>query len=100
MTITRNCGSPKLIELVETQYDQSRRYRMMAHAEGRSETSRVRWVDKSAEEHITLKDAVLAGDIDGGQSILRQHITKTTLHSIEGVGLHFEERKSSSQPLV
>jgi len=96
MAISKNCGSRKLIELIQTQYDQSRRYRMMAHAEGRSETARSRWVETSAAEHNTLKDAVLSSDIDAGQSILRQHITKTTLHAIEGVGLHFEERKGAS----
>ncbi|MEM1233552.1 MAG: FCD domain-containing protein [Pseudomonadota bacterium] len=96
MTITKNCGSPKLIELVETQYDQSRRYRMMAHAEGLSEKSRMLWVEKSAAEHNALKDAVLAGDLEAGPRILRKHITKTTLHSIEDVGLYFEGRESAS----
>ena len=96
MTISRNCGSPKLIALIETQYDQSRRYRMMAHAEGRSENSRSRWVEQSAAEHNALKDAVLVSDIDAGKTILKQHITKPTLHAIEGAGLHSEELKRTS----
>ncbi|WP_299211395.1 GntR family transcriptional regulator [uncultured Tateyamaria sp.] len=96
MTIVGNSGSQKLIELVSVQYDQTRRYRLMAHANDRSETSRSRWVEKSAEEHNALKDAVLQGDIKAGQSILRSHITKATLHVIEGTELQMEGLKGHS----
>lgn len=88
LAIAANSGSPKLIELICVQYDQSRRYRLMAHANGRSETSRSRWVEKSAEEHNALKEAVLSGDIEAGCAILKGHITKATLHVIAGVDMY------------
>ncbi|WP_298822491.1 FCD domain-containing protein [uncultured Roseibium sp.] len=87
MAIAGNCGSPKLIELISVQYDQSRRYRLMAHANDRSEMSRRRWVEKSANEHNELKDAVLSGDTKTGQNLLRGHITKAALHVISDTGL-------------
>ena len=90
LAIAENSGSPKLIELISVLYDQSRRYRLMAHANGRSETSRARWVEKSANEHNALKEAVLAGDTATGCAILKGHITKATLHVIEDVDMSFE----------
>lgn len=80
-----NCDSPKLLDLIGVQYDLSRRYRLMAHANDRSEKSRSRWVDKSAEEHDQLKQAALDGDIKTGQKVLKKHITKAALHAGEGV---------------
>ncbi|MEL6677903.1 MAG: FCD domain-containing protein [Pseudomonadota bacterium] len=96
MSISSNCGSPKLLDLIEVQYDQSRRYRLMAHAEGRSEPSRSMWVERSAEEHNALKEAVLAGDIAAGQGILRKHITKSALPVGLDGDLHFEALQGSS----
>jgi DNA-binding GntR family transcriptional regulator len=90
MAIASNCGSQKLIDLIAIQHDQSRRYRLMAHAHDRSEKSRSRWVRKSADEHSALKEAVLAGDIDSGQDLLRKHIAKATLHVIEEGSITFE----------
>lgn len=90
MAIVGNSGSQKLIELISVEYDQSRRYRLMAHAGVRSEQSRSRWVERSAEEHNALKEAVLTGNIEAGQAILRKHITKATLHVIEGVDFPIE----------
>lgn len=82
-----NCGSTKLLDIIGTQYDLSRRYRLMAHARDRSEKSRERWVDKSSKEHEQIKQAVLDGDIELGQEILRKHITKAALHSIDDSAL-------------
>jgi len=96
MAIAANCGSKKLIELIATQYDQSRRYRLMAHAHDRTEKLRSRWVQKSAGEHSALKDAVLAGDIAEGKAILKKHITKATLNVIEGVDISFGGLEKSS----
>lgn len=87
MAIVGNSGSHKLIELISVEYDQSRRYRLMAHASDRSEKSRSRWVERSAEEHSALKNAVLEGEVEAGQAILRKHITKATLHVIEDADL-------------
>ncbi|WP_282077864.1 GntR family transcriptional regulator [Epibacterium ulvae] len=83
MMISGNCGSQKLIELIKMQYDQSRRYRLMAHANDHSEVSRSRWIIKSGEEHRLLKDAVLAADVVAGQNILKKHITKAPLHVVD-----------------
>ncbi len=96
MAIAANCGSRKLTELIAIQYDQSRRYRLMAHAHNRAEKLRSRWVQRSAEEHSALKDAVLAGDIAEGKSILKKHITKATLNVIEGVDISFGGSQGSS----
>lgn len=98
LAIAGNCGSDKLIELIAVQHDQSRRYRLMAHAHDRSEEFRARWVQRSAEEHSDLKDAVLTGDVETGQAILRKHIRKATLHVIEDVDLSFEGLKELSKP--
>lgn len=78
-----NCGSPKLLELLGAQYDLGRRYRLMAHASDRTETSRARWVERSAKEHDELKHAALGGDVALGQKIIRAHITKAVLQAIE-----------------
>lgn len=80
-----NCDSPKLLDLIAAQYDLSRRYRLMAHAHDRSEESRARWVDMSALEHEQLKQFALDGDIKAGQKILKKHITKAALYTIESV---------------
>ncbi|WP_298357237.1 GntR family transcriptional regulator [uncultured Litoreibacter sp.] len=78
-----NCDSPKLLGIIETQYNLSRRYRLMAHAQDRSQTSRARWVETSAQEHRLLKDAALEGDTEMGKRVLRQHIKKAALHVVE-----------------
>lgn len=96
MAIVGNSGSPKLIELISVEYDQGRRYRLMAHAKDRSERLRSRWVERSADEHSALKEAVLHGDVAAGQSILRKHITKATLHVIEDVNLQTESLQKHS----
>ncbi len=95
MAIASNSGSQKLIELISVEYNQSRRYRLMAHAKDRSEKTRMRWVERSAEEHASLKDAVIKGDVEAGQAILRKHITKATLQVIEGAELQEGLKKSS-----
>jgi|TARA_B110000908_G_C10261501_1_gene459601 DNA-binding GntR family transcriptional regulator len=77
-----NCNSPKLLDIIATQYDLSRRYRLMAHANDRSLTSRARWVKNSAEEHEALKQATLEGNVSKGQEILKKHIRKATLHAV------------------
>ena len=65
-----NCGSPKSLDLFGTQYDLSRRYRLKAHGSDRSLKSRSPWVEKSAQEHELLKQAVLGNNIAEGQKIL------------------------------
>ncbi|MDC0738045.1 FCD domain-containing protein [Cognatishimia sp. SS12] len=97
MMISANCGSQKLIDLIEQQYDQSRRFRLMAHADSRSETSRMRWVRKSGEEHKALKDAVLAGDVKAGRDILRKHITKAPLHAVSGAADDSQDIQSNQE---
>lgn len=96
LAIAANSGSPKVIELISVQYDQSRRYRLMAHANERSEAARSRWVAKSAQEHDALKEAVLSGDIKAGCAILRGHITEATLQVIKDVDMSFEGLKQPS----
>ncbi|MEP5761076.1 MAG: FCD domain-containing protein [Litoreibacter sp.] len=80
-----NCSSPKLLDIIATQYDLSRRYRLMAHANDRSLTSRTRWVKNSAEEHEGLKQAALEGNVSKGQKILKKHIRKVTFHAVGAV---------------
>lgn len=85
--LAENCSSARLLGLLATEYDLGRRYRLMAHAEDKSHSSRSRWIARSASEHDQLKQAALEGDIAMGQSVLKGHITKATLHVIgEGPG--------------
>jgi DNA-binding GntR family transcriptional regulator len=91
-----NCASPKLLDLIEAQYDLSRRYRLMAHANDRSAKSRARWVEKSAREHDQIKQAALDGDIESGQAVLKKHITKAALHAIESTAQEREGGRLTS----
>ena len=75
-SLISNSGSPKLVEIIGTLYDHSKRYRLAAHSTRTAAFERKAWVAGSAAEHSALKDAALNGDVAFGQSILNKHITK------------------------
>lgn len=75
MALINHCGSPRLIETVSTFYDLTRRYRLMAysisHADHRT------WLERSAQEHIDLRECALSGDAKNGRRLLLEHINKS-----------------------
>lgn len=74
--ILANCGSPKLLEIIAAQYDLSRRYRLRAHSNRLRAMDRAEWIERSAAEHLQLKEAALTGDTTRGVGILKNHINK------------------------
>lgn len=62
------CGSPRLLEMHERLYNQSRRFRLAALSEG------VVDFEASKAEHDTLIDAILAHDPDKAILTLKAHI--------------------------
>lgn len=78
-----NCGSPRLIGTVATLYDLTRRYRLMAYADG--SISRPDWLERSPREHDELKVLALAGDADQAEAALRAHITKSFIEPLAAI---------------
>lgn len=76
LALCSKCGSPNLIELIETQYDLTRRYRLMAHSNRTNAADRAEWIENSSREHSALKEAALNSDVGAGKKLLRTHITK------------------------
>lgn len=88
LALAQNCGSPHLLDLIGRQYDLTRRYRLMAYADGKSDEDRANWLRKSSDEHKQISDAALAGDKARTSHILGAHVTKGTenefvLHSFD-----------------
>lgn len=78
LALCSNCGSEHLISLIEQQYDLTRRYRLMAHEKDKSEDVRRSWLIESTKEHLSLKEAVLAGDVEHAKNLLSGHINKNS----------------------
>jgi len=77
MALMRFCGSRQLMSTVESYYDLTRRFRLMAYA--KDPEDQLDWLQRSSKEHNALKDTVLEGDITTAKKLLREHITKSSL---------------------
>ncbi|WP_299549031.1 GntR family transcriptional regulator [uncultured Tateyamaria sp.] len=75
-SLIANCGSAKLLEIIGTLYDHSKRYRLAAHAHRSDVSNRKAWIAGSSREHGALKDAALSGNVALGRDVLNKHITK------------------------
>ena len=80
LALAGNCGSPHLLGLIAREYDQTRRYRLMALAKGRTDQERAEWLDNSAAEHVRIFKAALRGDTEQVCEMLNAHITKGAEH--------------------
>lgn len=76
LALTMNCGSPSLIELIKSQYDLTRRYRLMAYGKIVESKQRMDWLERSIVEHDAIKEAVLEGKDEMAGKALVDHITK------------------------
>ena len=76
MAIASACGSPRLIALIASHYDLTRRYRLLGLARGSDFSLLGEERRQSADEHAALKDAALAADTAAGQAIIRKHLLK------------------------
>ncbi|WP_298966868.1 FCD domain-containing protein [uncultured Roseibium sp.] len=76
LALTRNCGSPSLIELIKNQYDLTRRYRLMAYSKIVESKRRMDWLERSIVEHEAIKESVLESRSEVAGNALVDHITK------------------------
>jgi len=90
-----NCGSPKLMEIIGSLYDHSKRYRLAAHSNRAAVTDREMWVAGSSAEHNALKDAALNGDIESGRETLKKHITKAIAEMPTTLGVLGQESQNA-----
>lgn len=77
LALVANSGSPVLLEMIETRYDLTRRFRLQAYAVDQIETTALERLRQSAAEHAEIAEATLALDADRGAALLKAHITKS-----------------------
>lgn len=76
LALSMNCSSESLIDLIKSQYDLTRRYRLMAYGRIASSRQKADWLQRSIVEHAAIKDAVLQSDTRAATDVLGAHITK------------------------
>lgn len=70
------CGSPRLLEMFDRLYSQSRRFRLAALKEGRIN------YQASQQEHDDLASAAIKRDVDRACDLLKSHIMGHAAHSL------------------
>lgn len=76
LVLVANSGSPVLLEMIETRYDLTRRFRLQAYALDLGEETALQRLRRSAREHDEIAEATLALDADAGAALLKAHISK------------------------
>ncbi len=84
LAVAGQCGSERLLGLIRSHYDLTRRYRLMVLSGEQWGERHESWRLASAAEHLALKEAVIKGDGARGRKILRHHILKKA--ETEGAG--------------
>jgi GntR family carbon starvation induced transcriptional regulator len=79
LALVSNSGSPVLIEMIETRYDLTRRFRLRSHAFELGEDTALQNMRQSSKEHADIAEATLALNAKRGAALLRAHINKSHL---------------------
>ncbi|MGJ8544644.1 MAG: GntR family transcriptional regulator [Sulfitobacter sp.] len=77
LVLVANSGSPVLLEMIQTRYDLTRRFRLQAYAVDLGEDTALERLQQSAKEHDAIAEATLALDAGKGAALLRAHISKS-----------------------